>query len=677
MTVHMNNPLLDSLNEAQCQIVLHEQGPALVIAGAGSGKTRVITHRVGQLLRNGVPANSILLLTFTNKAANEMAHRASHFMPEQDRGPRLLHGTFHSVASRFLRRYAAQVQYEHNFSILDSGDSQDLLKAALAEVMGKPSKHFPNASVLGNVFSNAFNTTCEAVLLEQRPYIERDFGLEAYLLRSPYAYLEQHLDSMLQILKCYRTKKRRNQVMDFDDLLENWLDLLRQHHDKLPLCQQIQHLLVDEYQDTNRVQAQILDYLSRPHRNLMVVGDDAQSIYSWRGANFRNILDFPEYYQAKVYRLEQNYRSTPQILQVANESINYNEEQFEKNLFTELTDGTLPQIHQVWDPQAEADVLLELILQIRDQEIPLDQMAVLYRTHAQAAILQVALTRAGIPFQIHSGIKFFEQAHVKDLLSFVKVLFNPLDEISWMRVLKQVCGIGNVTAHKIYNVFQEQQAVRLSQNNEALQKLIPAKAREDWNQLQECFRQMLVPETSVSRMLEIVYLNFYREVLRNTYENAPQREADLQSLLEFAGNYPDLDSFLNELSLVGNSLVSDRESMEWEDQEHLTLTTIHQAKGLEWEVVFLIGLTEGLFPHQRSMNSNAQLEEERRLFYVALTRAQRRLILTAPAISANYYGPSHSGRSRFLEELPDGLYEQVTHEPNHANWGFSRPSFEF
>ncbi|MEC7166426.1 MAG: ATP-dependent helicase, partial [SAR324 cluster bacterium] len=270
-----------------------------------------------------------------------------------------------------------------------------------------------------------------------------------------------------------------------------------------------------------------------------------------------------------------------------------------------------------------------------------------------------------------------EQAHVKDLLSFVKVLFNPLDEISWMRVLKQVRGIGNVTAHKIYNVFQEQQAVRLSQNNEALQKLIPAKAREDWNQLQECFRQMLVPETSVSRMLEIVYLNFYREVLRNTYENAPQREADLQSLLEFAGNYPDLDSFLNELSLVGNSLVSDRESMEWEDQEHLTLTTIHQAKGLEWEVVFLIGLTEGLFPHQRSMNSNEQLEEERRLFYVALTRAQQRLILTAPAISANYYGPSHSGRSRFLEELPDELYEQVTHEPNHANWGFSRPSFEF
>ena len=188
---------------------------------------------------------------------------------------------------------------------------------------------------------------------------------------------------------------------------------------------------------------------------------------------------------------------------------------------------------------------------------------------------------------------------------------------------------------------------------------------------------MLVPETSVSRMLEIVYLNFYREVLRNTYENAPQREADLQSLLEFAGNYPDLDSFLNELSLVGNSLVSDRESMEWEDQEHLTLTTIHQAKGLEWEVVFLIGLTEGLFPHQRSMNSNEQLEEERRLFYVALTRAQQRLILTAPAISANYYGPSHSGRSRFLEELPDELYEQVTHEPNHANWGFSRPSFEF
>ena len=676
-TAFMNDPLLATLNPAQRQIVLHEQGPALVIAGAGSGKTRVITHRVGHLLRRGVPANSILLLTFTNKAASEMAARASHFLPESNREPQLLTGTFHSVASRFLRRYAARVQYENNFSILDSSDAQDLLKAALAEVMGKPSRHFPNASVLSNVFSNAFNTYCDAALLQERPYVERDFGLEAYVLRGPYAYLEEHLEAMGQILRCYRSKKRRNQVLDFDDLLENWLDLLLQHHDQLPLCQQLQQILVDEYQDTNRVQAQILDYLSRPHRNLMVVGDDAQSIYSWRGANFRNILNFPEYYHATVYRLEQNYRSTPQILQVANESINHNEEQFEKHLFTEITNGPLPQIHEVWDPQDEADLLLELILQLRDQDLPLNDMAVLYRTHAQAAILQVVLTRAGIPFQIHSGVKFFEQAHVKDLLAFVKVLFNPLDEISWMRILKLVRGIGNVTAHKIYNVFQEQQAVRLSQGNEALQKLIPAKAREDWAQLQECFRQMLTPETSPARMLEIVYLNFYREILRNTFENAPQREADLQSLLEFAGNYPALEPFLNELSLLGNNLVSDRAAQDWGDEEHLTLTTIHQAKGLEWEAVFLIGLTEGLFPHQRSLHNQEQIEEERRLFYVSLTRAQRHLVLSAPAMSNNYYGPSHSGRSRFLEEIPEALCERIPHQPSHRQWGSSRPAFEF
>jgi DNA helicase-2/ATP-dependent DNA helicase PcrA len=674
----MSDSILTPLNPAQQEIVQHLQGPALVIAGAGSGKTRVITHRVGHLLRHGVPASSILLLTFTNKAAQEMATRVAQLTGSaHEKGPRLLHGTFHSMASRFLRRYAQNAGYEQNFSILDSSDAQDLLKAALAEVMGKTSKHFPNAAVLSNVFSNAFNANCSVELLAERPYAERDFQLEDYVLRSSYAYLEPHLEPMGQILRKYREKKRRNQVLDFDDLLEGWLDLLRTRYDQLPLCQQIQQVLVDEYQDTNRIQAQILDFVSRPHRNLMVVGDDAQSIYSWRGANFRNILDFPEQYGAATYRLEQNYRSTPQILEVANASINQNVEQFEKHLFTELAEGAPPQIHHVWDSYAEADFLLEAILHLRDQDVALNDMCVLYRTHAQAAVLQVALTRAGIPFQIHSGVKFFEQAHIKDLLSFLKVLFNPLDEISWMRVLKMLNGIGNVTAQKIYNVFQAQQAVRLTAANEELQRLVPAKARDDWARLLECFQKMLEPDVKPNQMLEIVYQRLYRDILLNTFDNAPQREADVHSLQEYAAGYASLEAFLNELSLLGNAMVTDQAAREWEEQETLTLTTIHQAKGLEWEAVFLIGLTEGLFPHQRSLDRAEQIEEERRLFYVALTRAKRHLCVTAPAIASSYQGPSHNGRSRFLEELPDDLVERVVHEPSYSSGGGRSPHARF
>ncbi len=642
---------IESLNPEQKKIVEHKEGPALVIAGAGSGKTRVITHRVAKLIHDGVPASSILLLTFTNKAAREMAHRTAQAMNINHDQQKIIHGTFHSVGSRFLRRHAKLLRYENNFSILDVSDSRDLLKAAMAEKIGKPGKHFPKASVLRDIYSLAFNRFCDQNMIMDHQYSERHFCLDQ-LITSNYPHFEEHLEEILAIQTAYRQKKKHGQVMDFDDLLENWLELVLRHCENLPLCQQIQYILVDEFQDTNQVQANILDRLSWPQKNMMVVGDDAQSIYSWRGANFGNMLEFPERYSADVYRMEENYRSTPEILEAANQSINHNTSQFEKNLFSRLPSSDKPLVYHVWGPQEEAELVTQAILAFQDQDISLNDMSVLYRNHVQSAVLQITLTHAGIPFVIHSGVKFFEQAHIKDLCAFLKVLFNPLDEISWMRLLRLLPGIGNTTAYKIFNVFQTQQAVRLTEENKSLQKLIPHKAKMDWEVIQECFQEMLADEITPGQMISIVYQRFYKHVLFENFENAHQREADISYLVEFAGNYKKLEAFLNELSLVGSSIITDHEAEQQADQEILTLTTIHQAKGLEWEAVFMIGLTESQFPHQRSLSTVEKIEEERRLFYVAMTRAKRHLMITAPVLTSGYAGGINA-RSRFVSEIPE------------------------
>jgi len=433
---------------------------------------------------------------------------------------------------------------------------------------------------------------------------------------------------------------------------------------------------VDEYQDTNKVQAEILLLLSGLENNLMVVGDDAQSIYSWRGADFGNMLEFPEKYKAVTYYMEENYRSSPEILEAANQSINYNTRQFEKNLFSSLPGGEKPIVHHVWSSEDESDLVLKSILGYRDQEIPLNKMSVLYRNHVQSAVLQVKLTHAGIPFVIHSGVKFFEQAHIKDITAFMKVLYNPLDEISWMRLLRLLPGIGNNTAFRIFNVFQDQQAIRLTKDNDSLQRLIPKKAINSWIVLQECFQKMLEEKISPSNMIGIIYKDFYRDVLFSSFENAMQRETDISYLEEFAVNYDKLETFLNELSLVGSSILTDLESEQHDNQETLTLTTIHQAKGLEWDAVIVIGLTEGLFPHQRSLETEDQVEEERRLFYVAMTRAKRHLLITAPLISSSYFKGA-SQRSRFISELPEGSINKVVHKLDNYSYTNRRSSTQF
>ena len=648
---------METLNPAQQKIVAHQEGPALVIAGAGSGKTRVITHRVAELVRSGVDPSAIMLVTFTNKAAKEMADRVAQNINRKDAEKALVHGTFHSLANRFLRRYGRLLHYESNFTILDSSDSQDLIKASIAECLGNPGKNFPKASVLQDIFSLAFNQNCDELSLSPE-YPVRHFELE-WLLEENYPHFYLVREEILKIHTTYRRKKRRNNAMDFDDLLENWLDLLLKKREQLPWVQHFQFILVDEYQDTNTVQALILDFLAQKHHNLMVVGDDAQSIYSWRGANFQNMLDFPHRYKATVYPLEQNYRSTPDILAVANSSINLNKEQFRKDLYSVLPHLEKPSLHYLYNAEEEAQVVVEQILQLSNQDISLNQMSVLYRNHVQSAILQMILTQHGIPFLVRSGVQFFEQAHMKDILSFLKIVFNPLDEIAWMRVLKMIPGIGNATAQKIFNVFVEQKSVRLTKNVE-LQKKIPKKAKAQWEKTLECFKYLLDEEISPAQMIATIYQMIYCDYLMVSYENAKQREGDIQYLQEFAERFKSLERLLNELSLVGPTVIKNYEAEAHQAEECLTLSTIHQAKGLEWDAVFLIGLTEGQFPHFRCFEPLERLEEERRLFYVGITRARRYLTLTAPIVSTAFGSEGLASRSRFVEECPKELMSCFT-----------------
>ncbi|MCZ6558582.1 MAG: ATP-dependent helicase [SAR324 cluster bacterium] len=631
---------MTSLNPSQQQIVEHMEGPALVIAGAGSGKTRVITHRVAHLIEKGIPPSSIMMVTFTNKSAEEMLRRAEGLIAKREQINQIVSGTFHSLANRFLRRYAPLVGHEHNFSILDEEDSRDVVRAAIAECISKSERKFPTAAVVRNLFSLAFNKN---VPIAQQ--VEKE---------SP--WLMDFLGELEALHTAYGKKKRENNAMDFDDLLANWHLLLTTKPD-LELAGRIRFIMVDEYQDTNSVQAEIVELLARQHRNLMVVGDDAQSIYGWRGANFANILRFPDRFGGEVYRLEENYRSTPNILALANCSINNNTAQFVKNLYSVKPEMEIPRVVHVYDQQQEADLVTDQILYYADQDIPLRHMGVLYRNHMQSAVLQLRLTERGIPFMVRSGIKFFEQAHIKDVVAFLKVVFNPLDEIAWLRILKMLPGIGNTTAQRIFRIFREQQAVRLSPDNEALTKAVPAKAREDWLRLAETLKALIREGVTPTEMIDTVRQGFYHDRLYSSFDNAGEREAELKYLGEFAQKYRSLERFLGQLALVGSTVVRDYDEETQGDEDYLTLTTIHQAKGLEWDVVFLLGLAEGQFPHARCLEPPERLEEERRLFYVGVTRCKRYLEIYVPLVTFHNGMSEICRASRFVEELPEHVVE--------------------
>jgi DNA helicase-2/ATP-dependent DNA helicase PcrA len=646
--VSERKPLLDyekELNREQLEAVFAPDGPILVIAGAGSGKTRVVTYRVARLLERGVSPNSILLLTFTNKAAREMLHRVEHLLKIDTRY--IWGGTFHHIGNLILRHHSKLVDFKGNFTILDNEDAKDLIEVVTKEAkLDSKERRFPKGQVLREVFSYAVNTmdTVEETVRERFPY------------------LLDIVDEIEFLQKRYVDKKRSVNAMDFDDLLALWHRVLAENEElRRHYASVFSHILVDEYQDTNRIQAEIVDFMGRINRNVVVVGDDAQSIYSFRGADFQNILEFPTRYpEARVFRLETNYRSTPEVLRLANCSIARNTKQFEKNLRAVRGSGLVPVLAPLRDVLQQAEFVAQRILELRDEGVPLREIAVLYRAHYHSMELQMELTRRDIPFEVRSGLRFFEQAHIKDVCAFLRVMVNPTDEISWKRIFKMFPKIGKKTADHLYDYLKMAEnpvdlliTRKIGDQFKALQK----ETLDIWSRL---FAQLkdLAELEAPSEMISSVLKNGYRDYLKLTYANYDARMEDLGQLTNFSTRYQSLVTFLSDLSLMSGVSGEEIVAAAGREDEKVILSTIHQAKGLEWKAVFIIWCAEGRFPNPKAVEEGAT-EEERRLFYVASTRAMDELYLCYPLLTfERQIGHVILKPSRFISELESTTYDE-------------------
>ena len=635
------------LNDAQRAAVTALPGPALVIAGAGSGKTRTLTYRVAYLLEQGVPADRILLLTFTNKAAKEMMGRVTDLIG-QDMSE-LWGGTFHSIGHRVLRRHAETLGFNRSFTIQDREDAKGLVNACIAEAeIDVKATRFPKPDVVGDIGSLALNKqqTVREVIEDRYPWFEP---------------LSAQIED---VLTRYTARKQAQGLMDFDDLLVLWLKLLKEHEEVRELYQKrFQFVLVDEYQDTNQLQAELIDLLGERYKNVMVVGDDSQSIYSWRGANYENIIEFPKRYpKAQVYKIETNYRSTPEILQLANAAIAANTRQFAKELAASRGPGEKPVLAVCSAADEQAAFVAQRALELREEGIELNDMAVLYRSHFHALEMQLELTRRNIPFSITSGIRFFEQAHIKDVTSYLKWLANPRDEQAFKRLALMLPGVGGKTAMKLWDQFLTAHT-DTTPMAETLQRCaaVPKKAKVPWAQFSATVSQLESEPVigDAGKMIELIVEAGYDAYVEANYDKAPQRLDDIEQLGVFARQYETLETFLAELALLTN--VEAEQDRAEEDDEKIRLSTIHQAKGLEFKVVFVVMLCDGMFPSNRSLDSLDGEEEERRLFYVAITRAQDELYLSYPMIRTVAGGSSDDmiqQPSRFLNELPGDLVDE-------------------
>jgi DNA helicase II / ATP-dependent DNA helicase PcrA len=679
------------LNPQQFAAVTASPGAALVLAGAGAGKTRTLTYRVAWLIEQGIPAERILLLTFTNKSAREMMQRVAKLLGGELN--QLWGGTFHSVGNRILRRHADRLGYRQDFTVADREDAKDLLAACIADAgVDAKATRFPRPEVLGDIFSMALNTGRSV-----RELLET--GYESFLPLT---------DVITEVQRRYALRKRAAGLMDFDDLLVLWLRLLREHADVREFYQRrFQFVLVDEYQDTNRLQAELLDELAARHRNLMAVGDDAQSIYSWRGANFANILDFPQRYPgAQVFKIETNYRSSPEILALANAAIAANTRQFPKALQAARPSGPKPVLVVCGEAGEQAAFVAQRALELRDEGQRLDDMCVLYRSHFHALELQLELTRRNIPFSITSGIRFFEQAHIKDVAAYLKLVTNPQDELAFKRLARMLPGIGGKGADKLWQrLNHEWQAAHggalpptvplpVSDNDGELEPpatasanhvpvapllakiaaAVPKKTAAAWAQFTATVSQCEADDIrgAPGRCLRLIVEADYEDYIKATYENPRNRLDDLEQLANYADQFHSTAEFLSQLALQTNVEAEESQPRD-RDEERLRLSTVHQAKGLEFGTVFVIMLCDGLFPSGRSLESTEGEEEERRLFYVAVTRAKNELYLSYPLLRfAQGGGNALQQPSRFLGELPKELLDEWNLRPAFAA-SFSPP----
>jgi len=631
-------------------------GPSLVLAGAGSGKTRTLTYRVAYLVEQGVRPHRILLLTFTNKAANEMMGRVRALLDRDLSG--LTGGTFHSVGHRLLRQWAELVGYERDFTILDREDSLRLLKSCYKEAkLDLKGDKLPKPAAMAQVFSLARNTMrpLEETIAEAFP-------------RAPKRLFQRGAE----LWERYAQKKRQSRSMDFDDLLVLWLELLEKHPEAAERIRaRFEHILVDEYQDTNALQCRLVDLMAGERHNVMAVGDDAQSIYSWRGADYENILRFPERHPgARIYRIETNYRSTPEILSLANAAIARNLRQYEKTLRPARPSGPKPRAVICPDAEAQAAFVAQRIEELLEEGVPPDRIAVLYRAHYHAFELQLELTRRRIPFSITSGIRFFEQAHVKDVAALLRWMANPRDEAAFLRMAEWFPGVGPRSAEKLRRAALERLAAAPAGSAAPgpaelavfLEARLPAKAKARWARLAEALERAGSAET-IPEKIHALLEGFYADYAREQFPEAESRLEDIRQLAEFAEAYESLEDFLGQLALLTNVEAETQEAAGAAAAPRLRLSTVHQAKGLEWRVVFVIMLAEGMFPSAKAVETQGGPEEERRLFYVAATRAQEQLYLVCPRYRSGRGGGMVLEPSSFLEELPQDAYELWEVEP--------------
>jgi DNA helicase-2/ATP-dependent DNA helicase PcrA len=631
------------LNEQQLAAVTSAGGPALVIAGAGSGKTRTLTYRVAWLLEHGVQPWQILLLTFTNKAAREMTGRVAELLGPDADG--IWGGTFHAIGNRILRRHADAIGFKPGFSILDREDQSDLLKSVAQDAGVPRDKRFPKPDVLAELFSLSANTGDPLdVIVHDR------FG-----------YFDGMAETIGNVRAAYERRKIAANAMDFDDLLIRTNQLLRAHPEIGEHYRgQFVHVLVDEYQDTNLVQADLVDLLGSKHGNIMVVGDDAQSIYSWRGANFENILKFPERYAgAQTHRIETNYRSVPGILDVANAAIRGNVRQFEKNLRAWRQAGGRPVLAELPTNNDQAAYVAQQILELNHRGLAFRDMAVLYRAHFHSMEIQLELTRRGIPFEVTSGLRFFEQAHIKDVAAFLKFAVNPSDETAFRRMVRLLPGVGEKTADTLWSVVKAGVETPAPFSELLRRAKPPARAAKTWEQLADTLdeiapgRKPVAPDLALESVMEA----FYEDYMKAEFANYENRREDVRTLAGYARQFTSTDEFLAQLALLTN--VDGAGARRDTETDRVVLSSVHQAKGLEWRAVFVIWLTEGMFPGSRSLEKPDALEEERRLFYVAVTRGRDHLHLCYPQIRlGGGYGEPFQRRSRFIAEIPAHLLDK-------------------
>ncbi len=626
------------LNTAQFDAVMHTEGPALVIAGAGTGKTRTLVYRVSRLIEDGIAPESILLLTFTRKSSKEMLRRSSQLL--DGRCERVSGGTYHSFATQILRKYAELINYQRSFTIIDQGDSEDAMNFVRNRfITEKTKKRFPTKSTLQKIYSLSKNTVSK-----YEDYIEDNF-----------AWFSDYTDEIKTIFEFYDEYKIKYNLMDYDDLLLNLLKLLKTSKQALTeINNKYQFVMVDEYQDSNRLQHEISLLLAGPKQNIMAVGDDAQSIYSFRGANYQNIMFFPESFQnCKIYKIEENYRSNQHILDVSNIIINEAFFKYEKNLFSKKIDGELPKIIMTKNEREQSLLVTQQILEYREIGIPLDDMAVLVRNAFHSFDLEIELEKANIPFVKFGGIRFIETAHIKDLIAYLRILQNPRDVLSWQRVLLLMEGIGPGKSNKVISLINTGQ-VELS----SYQKIDLGNKTKNVKDLFEFLNNLKHSKNSVGDTSSLI-AEYYRPILKSKYDDWQKRWRDIETYLNISEKYDTIEQLLQDIALDPPVESVSELTPESKDDELLTISTIHSAKGLEWKVVFIIWALEGRFPSAKAVDSIDSIEEERRLFYVAATRAKDYLWISYPInIYDRESGSVLSESSRFISNLDEELVDK-------------------